>query len=186
MEHGEKILTIVCLVCKWIVNNLASFTRNGNSLILGQRMKSKAATDVITNRKFWMPSLGYESKSFSCYSAKLLTYSIKPMPYHGSGDLNAGFLQLSLRFKPSWLHCRLVVGKVPLKQVSFQVPSVFPHSSSLSHCSVLIHHHSLRCATALIRQHIFTSSAINLGHMPSFLPSPWLVTEKEVKFYFLI
>jgi len=56
-------------------------------------MKSKAAMDVITNRKFRTPSLGCESKSFSCYSAQLMTYTIKPTPYHGSGDLDAGFLQ---------------------------------------------------------------------------------------------
>ena len=82
-------------MCKWIVNNLAAFTtRNRNSLILGQRMKSKAAMDVITNRKFRMPSLGYESKSFSCYSAQFTMYITKPMPYHGSGDLDANFLQI--------------------------------------------------------------------------------------------
>jgi len=56
-------------------------------------MKSKAAMDVIANRKFRMPSLGYESKSISCYVAQLMMYTIKPMPYHGSGDLDAGFLQ---------------------------------------------------------------------------------------------
>jgi len=77
-----------------MVNNLAAFTtRNGNSLVLGQRMKSKAAMDVIANRKFWMPSLGYESESFSCYSAQLMIYTIKPMPHHGWGDLDADFLQ---------------------------------------------------------------------------------------------
>jgi len=49
----KKTLTILCLVCKWRVNNLATFTtRNGHSLILGQRIKSKATMDVIANRKF--------------------------------------------------------------------------------------------------------------------------------------
>lgn len=179
VEHGEKTLTILCLACKWVVHNLAAFTTsNGNSPILSQRMKSKAAVDVFANRRVGTPLLEYGSKSFLCYSAQLTMYTIKPMPYHGSGDLDAGFLQWSLRFNPSWLHCRLVVGKQPLKQVAFQIPSVSPYSSSLRHCSVLIHHHSLRHATALTRQHIITSSAINLGHMSPILLSPWLVTEK--------
>jgi len=67
-------------------------------------------------------------------------------------------------------------------------PSSFSFSLLIITKSLLCTHTSprLRCATALTRQHIITSSAINLGHKPSFWSSPWLVTEKEVKFYFLI